>query len=208
MQSNFETGTNSRARRAFSLIELLITMVLLLILVMMFHSRGSRSYQQTQLAACSKNLQTIHIALTTFAGDNNGIFPHLPGAQFSEEALSLLVPTSTTVTEIFVCPGSKDKAPPPAEPFAGRKISYAYYMGWSARHEPGNPLLSDRQVNDSPKRQGEPVFSADGKAPADNHEKFGGNILFINGDVKKSRPEASFDLLFPSRITLLNPRSK
>ena len=68
------------------------------------------------------------------------------------------------------------------------------------------PLLSDRQINDLPKKIGEQVFSPDGKTAGANHTKYGGNVAFINGEVKKSPQRAEFDLSFPKNIILLEPR--
>jgi prepilin-type N-terminal cleavage/methylation domain-containing protein len=197
---------NRAAVAGFSLIEMLITVALILVIYVMMFSHGSRSHQQRQLAACRKNLQHIHLALTIYSADNQDAFPNLTGANTAEQPLSLLVPRATTLTAIFVCPGSKDKSLPEAEPFARRKISYAYYMGLNAKDAPGNPLISDQQVNTSPKKTGDLLFSADGKNPGGKHHKHGGNVLFQSGEVKKSPPTAAFDLPQPANSILLNPK--
>jgi|ERR1043166_227201 prepilin-type processing-associated H-X9-DG protein len=191
--------------RAFSLIELIITLGLLIIMVVMMEGRGSRSYQQRQLAACNKNLQTIHLALQMYANDNRMAYPVVRSAETAEAPMSLLVPRYSTVTEIFICPGSKDKSLPEGEPFARRKISYAYYMGLT--NGAAGALLSDRQVDTLPKKSGQKIFSADGKSPGSNHSKYGGNLLFHDGHVATSSPTNSHDLTFPTNVTLLNPRS-
>src|SRR4051794_25651972 len=102
-------------QRGFSLIELLVVMVILLILVTMMTNRSSRSYQQQRMAVCEKNLQTMYTALTLYAPDAQSRFPFVSNAMTSEEPLSLLVPRCTTVTEIFICPGSKDAMLPSGE---------------------------------------------------------------------------------------------
>src|ERR1043166_2817707 len=76
--------------RAFSLIELIITLGLLIIMVVMMEGRGSRSYQQRQLAACNKNLQTIHLALQMYANDNRMAYPVVRSAETAEAPMSLL----------------------------------------------------------------------------------------------------------------------
>src|SRR5690349_7544858 len=53
---------SSDRTRAFSLIELLITLALLLIMVWMWHGFGSNSNQQRQKKACEKNLLTAYMA--------------------------------------------------------------------------------------------------------------------------------------------------
>lgn len=195
----------SRAR-GFSLIEMLITLALVLVLSSLLMNRGSRSRQQREMTSCRKNLQSIFSALSLSALDNNGTYPMATNATTSEAPLSQLVPKCTTATEIFICPGSKDAQLPSAEPFADRKISYAYYMGWSTNITPESPLLSDRQIDTKPRRKEDPTFSSTGEGPGSNHHKYGGNVLFASGEAQKSSPKAAFDLLYPTNITFLNPK--
>ncbi|MDB6021531.1 MAG: hypothetical protein JWQ04_1388, partial [Pedosphaera sp.] len=124
----------------------------------------------------------------------------------SEPVLSMLVPRSTTGTEYFICPGGNDSALPEAQPFAERRISYAYYMGHTLKDGADQPLLSDRQVNTGPKLPGQPLFSADGKKPGANHNKYGGNIMFCDGNVQKSPALAAFSLTNAPNVVLLNPK--
>ncbi len=137
------------------------------------------------------NLQNIYVALKTYSLDNprSSRLPGFAGAQTSEPVLSQLIPRDTTGTEFFICPGGKDSLLPDAQPFADRKISYAYYMGRSLADGADQPLLSDRQVNTDPKLIGQPLFSADGKKPGNNHNKYGGNVMFCDGTVQMSPAE-------------------
>ena len=194
------------ARGGFSLLELLIVMFLIVVLSTLYYGGGSRGYQKRQLAACEKNLDTIYVALQTWANDNSNAFPTLAGAQTSEPPLSQLVPRYTTGAQFFICPGSKDSALSDAEPFANRRISYAYYMGRIAKDGSDQPLLSDRQVDTNSKTAGQPLFSADGKKPGNNHDKSGGNVVFCDGSVQISPPAAAFNLTNAPGILLLNPR--
>ena len=194
------------ARGGFSLLELLIVMFLIVVLSTLYYGGGSRGYQKRQLAACEKNLDTIYVALQTWANDYSNTFPVLVGAQTSEPALSQLVPRYTTGAEFFTCPGSKDDKLPDAQPFASRKISYAYYMGRTAKDGADKPLLSDRQVDTSSKLAGQPLFSANGKKPGNNHDKYGGNVMFCDGNVQSSPPASAFNLTNAPGIVLLNPR--
>ncbi|MBA4148237.1 MAG: type II secretion system protein [Verrucomicrobia bacterium] len=199
--------TSKNRRRGFSLIELMITMALILIMAAMLAGRGSGSRQNRDLAKCEKNLQSIFTALTIYSSDNAGRYPFVSNAKTSEEPLSLLVPRSTTVTEMFICPGTKDSRLPEAEPFAKRRISYAYYMGWNKNAPDLAPLVSDRQVNPQPKRVGDKLFSGDGKDPGGNHHKYGGNVLFNSGEIQTSGTNVTIDLLFPTNVVFLNPKS-
>ena len=205
MNLNGHLATTDRVNRGFSLLELLIVMVLIIVMFTLYFGGGSRGFQSRQIAACSKNLDTMFLALRTYASDNNGQFPALAGAQTSEPVLSLLIPRSTTGTACFTCPGCKDKPLPEAQPFASRKISYACYTGWTTAAGADKPLVSDRQVNTSAKTAGQPLFSANGKAPGSNHNKYGGNVMFCDGSVRSSPALAAFDLTNAPNGVLLNP---
>jgi hypothetical protein len=192
---------------AFSLIELLVVLALLVFMSTMMTSHLTGTRRKTNLELCRKNLQEIYVAFNLYANDNHDLYPSLKAAQTSEAPLSLLLPRSTTETEIFICPGSKDKALPEGESFAHRHISYAYYMGRSTNNSANEVLLTDWQVNTLPKTIGQPLFSADGKKPGNNHDKDGGNLLLGNGAVEASGPKAARDLPIQSGVSLLNPNS-
>ena len=190
----------------FSLLELFLVAVILFIVFTLFISAGSKSGQEKRLAACQVNLQNIYAALRTFSQDNNGALPAVPGAQTSEAPLSLLVPKYTTGSEFFICPGGRDKPLPDAQPFADRKISYAYYLGRTLEDGSAAPLVSDAQVDTAPKTPGQMVFSPDGKKPGNNHNKFGGNFLFCDGNVQTTPPRLAFPLSPATNVILLNPK--
>jgi prepilin-type N-terminal cleavage/methylation domain-containing protein/prepilin-type processing-associated H-X9-DG protein len=194
-----------RQRAGFSLIELLCVAAILMILMTLYYGGGSRSHAKTLIANCEKNLEFDFVALKTYATDNDGKLPYLAGAQTSEPVLSQLIPKSTTATGYFLCPGSGDKPLADAQPFAGGKISYAYYMGHTAADGADEPLVSDRQVDTKSKTAGQLVFSADGKKPGANHGKYGGNVMFCDGSVRSTPAHAAFDLTKAPNVTLLNP---
>lgn len=187
---------------------MLITLALIIIMAVMLHGFGSRSNQQRQMKSCQKNLQMIYVALEIFANEHAGLFPVLAGAQTSEEPLSVLVPRYTVASEAFVCPGSKDSSLPTAEPFARRKISYAYLMGRALTNDPGDLLMTDRQINAQPKAKGAQIFSADGDAPGNNHHKYGGNYLFVDGRLEQSAALARFPIAAVPGVVLLNPKPR
>ena len=205
MTAPSRVGKARRAIAGFSLIELLCVLVILIILAVIMDSSLSGSRHHTNQELCRKNLQTISLAMNLYANDNQGAFPFLNGATNSSGPLSLLLPRSTTETAIFICPGSGDKTLPEGESFAQRRISYAYYMGRATNRTPAEAILSDWQVNTLPKTKGQPLFSPDGKKPANNHGQDGGNLLLGKGEVIRSGPAAARDLPVPSGVTLLNP---
>lgn len=194
------------ARGAFSLIELLIAVALVVILYVLYLTAGSEHFQTKQKQACRKNLQNAYVGLKTFAVENADWFPTLPEDGTSEQALSQLVPRYTTVTDVFVCPGTKDEAPPQAKPFLNSKISYAFYTGRNATAGSTIPLMSDEQINTEAKTAGAPLFSSDGRPPGANHNKFGGVVLFCDGSTRTSETNASFDLPLGPGVRLLNPK--
>jgi prepilin-type processing-associated H-X9-DG protein len=187
----------------FSLLELFLVVVIIFIVFTLFLSSGSKNYQEKKLTECQGQLQSIYAALRTFSQDNNEV---VPGAQTSEAPLSLLVPKYTTGSEFFICPGGKDKPLPDAQPFADKKISYAYYMGRRLADGPGAALVSDAQVDTASKTPGQIVFSPDGKKPGNNHNKFGGNFLFCDGNVQYTPSRLAFALSPATNVVLLNPK--
>ncbi len=206
MDSRSRFGKSPCGARAFSLVELLCVLVILIILATLLDSRLAGSRRRTARELCRKNLQTISLALNFYAGDNHGTFPILQETATSAAPLSLLVPRGTTETAIFICPGSRDKPLPEGTSFAQRRISYAYYMGRSTNHSAAEVILSDWQLNNLAKAQGQPLFSADGRKPANNHGKDGGNLLLVNGEVVGCGTNAPRDLPVPPGVTLLNPQ--
>lgn len=192
----------------FSLLELFVTLIIILILASMMVGRGMFSDEKKLKIGCQKNLQNIYLALSIYSADNKEMFPVLENATASEPPLSLLVPRSTTVTEMFICPASKDNKLPEAEPFAKRRISYAFYMGRTKTDGAEAILLSDRQVNSFPKIKRQLMFSETGKEPGANHSKSGGNVLFCDGAFTAVKARAARDYLFPTNVVLLNPKPK
>jgi prepilin-type processing-associated H-X9-DG protein len=188
------------------MLELLIVVAIILVLFTLYFGGGTRGYQLKQIQNCSKNLENVYVALKIYATENNDRFPVLSTAKTSEGPLSQLVPRCTTGTEFFICPGSKDSKLPDAQPFADRTISYAYYMGHTTKDGAEQPLMSDRQVNGFPKLPGDLLFSQDGKRPGANHKKYGGNVLFCDGNIQSSTPVSAFTLTNAPNTTLLNPK--
>ncbi|HUA37259.1 MAG TPA: type II secretion system protein [Candidatus Sulfopaludibacter sp.] len=194
-----------RREPAFSLVELVIVLALMIILSTMMWGFASESHQHAMQRVCRQNLEKIYVALQIYANDFNGTLPGDTNAVRSEAPLSLLVPRYTADTSIFICPGSKDSPLPSGVSFANRKISYAYYMG-QRLGDAQQPLMSDWQINPLPKKAGDLVFSATGKPPGNNHYKFGGNFLFCDGHAELSPPQLAFPLLISNGVVLLNPK--
>jgi prepilin-type processing-associated H-X9-DG protein/prepilin-type N-terminal cleavage/methylation domain-containing protein len=202
----FRSGpVNARQIHAFSMIELLVTVLIILVLFTMYWGGNSNSRQKGRLSTCQQNLQKIFIAMQIYANEHSAKFPAKSGAKLSEEPLDHLVPHYTSDTAVFICPGSKDSELPGGESIAKRKISYAYYMGRTSNDGAQDALMSDRQVDTQSKSQNQALFSSDGKPPGNNHKQKGGNILFCDGHADHSDPRSSFSLVVTQGIVLLNP---
>lgn len=190
---------------AFSLLEMLVTVALILILTTMYWGGTSADRQKQQRANCRKNLQTLYISMDIYATEHAGKFPETAGAKTSEQALDALVPRYTADTSIFICPASRDSKLPAGESIARRRISYAYYMG----RRPGDAqevLMTDRQIDASSKTNGQRMFSDTGKAPGNNHRKAGGSLLFCDGHAESSPIQAPFSIVLTQGVVLLNPK--
>jgi type II secretory pathway pseudopilin PulG len=199
-----QTAAQTLPESAFSLIELLLVLALILILTFLGAGQLTTSSRRRELAACGSNLQKIYVALSLYSNDN-GAYPFIKTAQSSTEPLSLLIPKCTTDTGIFICPASGDKALPEGEPFAKHRISYDYYMGRTTNDDPNAMILSDWQVDALPKKRGQIIFSPDGKGSGHNHKDKGGNLVTCAGALVFSTPQAARDFVFPSTVKLLEP---
>lgn len=194
-----------RGNRGFSLIELLITSALLIVLASMMLSKGSKSFQQRQKVVCREQLLTLHVGLQLYATEHEGRYPVVTEANSSESPLALLLPKYVSTTQPFICPGTKRDAIPEGRKLTDYSISYAYYMG-RTRMEGAMPLLTDAQINPDDKKARDPIFSSDGKGRGNNHDKYGGNVLFADGRAEEMRAKTSIDLSAGNGVRLLNPK--
>ncbi len=190
--------------QGFSLLELLLVVAILVLLTTLYWSPNTGSRQRALQAACQRNLQKLGIALQIYAKDSDSRFPVVVGASRSEQAFELLVPRYSSDTSVFICPSSKDAVPAAGTSLTNARVSYAYYMGRGSSNAQ-DVVVTDAQVNTEAKAAGELIFSADGKAPGNNHEKSGGNLLFSDGHVGSSPPRAGLSLPLRPGERLLNP---
>ena len=197
-------GAGSRGEAGFSLIELLVVVLILVLLSTLMWRKMSGEGERSKAAECQQNLQKLFIALQLYSIDHKEAFPAVQGATHSEQALDLLVPKCTADTTVFICPASKDSALPSGESLLKKRISYAYYMGRRAS-DTDAVLATDEQVNASSKSPGQQVFSSDGKPPGNNHQNKGGNFLFCDGHADSSASATRVSLVLTQGIALLNP---
>ena len=189
---------------AFSIVELLIVVAILLTLTTVYWGASSGSAQRKRLQLCRNNLQKIFVAMQIYTTEQAGSFPYVTNANTSAVALNVLVPRYTADTSVFICPGSRNPPTTGSASLLEQKISYAYYMG-RRKTDAAEPLLSDKQVDVLAKAPGQIVFSPDGKPPGNNHHKYGGNFLFCDGRTEPSPVRVPFSLGLTQGVVLLNP---
>ncbi len=194
----------NRVPAAFSLIELLAVMAILIILTTLYWGSSSGSKERALVTSCQNNLKQIYMALELYAHDDAGKYPVVPGAKSSEQVMSLLVPQYTIDPSPFICPATSDPSLSPDKPLSAQTISYACYMG--RKQGEGGVLLSDRQVDSLAKAAGEYAFSKNGKGPGSNHKQLGGNFLFTDGHAEQTPPKLPFSLMLNGGVQLLNPK--
>jgi prepilin-type N-terminal cleavage/methylation domain-containing protein len=195
---------SSSANEAFSLIELLIVLAVILVLTTMYWHHGP-SKRDIDLGSCRENLEKIYLAMQIYTHDNGDKYPMSTNAVTSEDALAPLVPHYTSDTAVFICPAVGQSSLPANKTFREWKISYAYYMGRRGT-DSDKVLMSDAQIDTSSKSKGNTVFSDTGKAPGNNHGKGGGNFMMGDGSVVSSTADAPFTLTVTPPIVLLNPK--
>ncbi len=189
----------------FSLIEMLISLAIIIVLFTLTYGFGAKKNQMSKIQRCQANLQKIYISLQIYGNEHGDQFPVVTNAQTSEDALDVLVPRYSADNSIFICPGGKDGNLSPGATLSQGRISYAYYMGRRATDEQ-SVLLTDRQVDSLPKKAWAQVFSEDGKKPANNHHKYGGNFLFCDGSARSTKWMTPIALPLATNIVLLNPK--
>lgn len=191
---------------AFSLLELVLTLAIILILVTLYWKPSGAGKQARRLAACQVNLQKLFMAMEIYAGENSGKFPNRPGSTSAEEAFQVLVPKYTSDLKFFVCPASGVAPLNPDKPIGGQRVSYSLFMGQDTRGS-DIPLVSDAlAVTNFPADTNQVIFSVSGKPPGNNHAKAGGNILFTDGNVQHSSGLPASPWKAKPGVIILNPR--
>ena len=80
-------GTPLHARRlGFTLVELLVTIVLIAALVAIAMPASDRVLHKTRAAHCMGNLRNLGVALQTYLGDHNNVMPTLVTARESKDS--------------------------------------------------------------------------------------------------------------------------
>lgn len=106
----------SKSRRAFSLIEILVAILIVAILAVVLSAFASRSIARAQSAACALRLKSLGAGLQLYTAENNGVLPScaLPGTPITW--FDMLAPymgesekdvASTETPKWLMCPARK-----------------------------------------------------------------------------------------------------
>lgn len=149
------------ARKALTLLELLIVVAVVGVITLSLSPLIKTTREQARRQTCADNLRKIIIELHTYALDHKGHFP---------EDLSDLYPKHIDDTRLFICPSDIDASDIAQD---GSDIdvtaSYLYTRGWTEKDPLETILVCDK--ND--------IFGKD-----TNHRGKGGNVAYLSGEVK------------------------
>lgn len=117
-----------RAASGFTLVEMLAAIATIVLLAMLLIPVSKDLIAKSQGARCMSNLRQIGVAISAYAGENNGQFPRggwsdggsLPLDPPGIDGIGWLADIYPYVGEnraIFVCPAGKDKSPTGASPW-------------------------------------------------------------------------------------------
>ena len=97
--------------RGFTLLEMLVVMVILVVLAAFGTSLWQRVLRSSRSAACMQNLRQIGAGLAKYVGEHDGVFPTLAMARASkaEEMAVLDTELSAYVSDarVFACPDDR-----------------------------------------------------------------------------------------------------
>lgn len=107
-----------RCAKAWTVLELIITISVASVLLFLFFSLGSQFIARASDAGCKANLRTLHAGLSTYMQDHSLVWPQVPDSILDEESeesdkeaewwFNLLkdydVPKKT-----WICPGDNDR---------------------------------------------------------------------------------------------------
>lgn len=166
---------HSRTRRAFTLLELLVTITIIAILSTLAYSLTQRGIQRAYALHCTGNLRNLGSALQLYLADHQGSFPKLVSARedknSEEPAIDNTLDEYTESKEVFHCRADHGQF------FEKTGTSYFWNTLLNDQNIASLRFLATREANRIP------VIS-----DKENFHRYQGievNILFADGAVKK-----------------------
>ncbi len=115
----------TRARNAFTLIELLVVVSVIALLLALLLPALTKAQEAAHVAVCGSNQRQLHLALTTYATDNDGNFP--PASGYSRRSpirgrrgvgdfFDVLVPEYVEPPDVWYCPAGALRPDTPMPP--------------------------------------------------------------------------------------------
>lgn len=206
--------THPQARRAFTLVELLVTVMVMGLLAVLLVPALTSVRQQGQNAACIANVRALLSSVLTYTGENDGYLP--PPYQYDTNPANTpnsymvdgypwkavfdtaLTKENTASTKLFYCPANLD-------PEFGalkrrgtssdwKRSSYYYYFPFSSASEDPEAKfrVSLAQVNESPCVLLSDNIKWKGLIPKFHGGK-GINVGFSDGSVSHIRTDPAAD---------------
>ena len=176
-------------RRAFTLVELLVVIGIILVLVAILLPALNTAREHSRRSACLSNLHQIGYALTMYANDFRGRYPNAN----PPNTVNSYDPTNQVLTyvanaylkngpAVFHCPSDRDPAPIRIEtadyslPNSAR-VSYDFYaVHWEPEY---GPLLG--KLNGAAPLAWDLGGGSATPDPDQNHGTTGGNVVFADG---------------------------
>lgn len=162
LNSNARTGFRAdRRRSAFTVLELIVVIAVVLVLAMMFIPAVNGELLKARQVSTIHKAKSIHITLLAFASDHNGVFPtqinedgdsgaNLAPIKTANDAYADLIPRYISSEKVFCIPGSAwcNSTPPDEVISPGKKLErgengFAYVPGLTSTSNANFPLVAD-----------------------------------------------------------------
>ena len=102
-----------RIPRAFTLVELLVTIAIISVLAALLMPVLGRSKENGRVAFCQGNLHQIGLALQLYVGDNNNIMPYMEdytnGPASNQPTINLVLAPQLGSTNVLCCPSDNQQ---------------------------------------------------------------------------------------------------
>lgn len=179
--------------RAFTLLEMLAVIVLVLVLMAFLLPVIRRGGEKTQTIKCMANLRQIGAGIFLYAGEHNGRLPeaYYFGLATSSPIISHLEPYVGNGTEIWDCPSNPKLRAAGFTGYVQGNYAPAFYFGHLQTGKEPYTLLQVQEFPDPAKRwlledmdgwnYGNPSVAQ--AAPNPVHQN-GRNVLFVDGHVE------------------------